>query len=147
MKTYFSTPERIAALSAEARSWLGTPFAAHAMVKGGGADCVSLVAGIFLGIGALKSAELGNYALDDGARLTAWFDARPEFSRLGPGETKQAGDVLEMNYGAFRHAALMLSEAEFIHVLPQRRVIVSNRAESFYFKHILTFYRLMEVSA
>jgi cell wall-associated NlpC family hydrolase len=44
MQTWFNTPERIAALEAAAKSWVGTPFVANSRVKGprGGVSCQML---------------------------------------------------------------------------------------------------------
>ncbi len=47
-----STREQVVA---EARSWLGTPFAHQGHVKGIGADCAGLVAGVAIALGLLPA--------------------------------------------------------------------------------------------
>lgn len=142
---YFSSPERIAQLDAEAKSWVGTPFAPHAMVKTAGTDCVHLAAGIYLACGVIKSFVPGRYALEQGERIAAWFSDRHNFARLRE-EKYIPGDFLILNFGKFKHAALVIT-AGIIHVLPQREVIVSDWRESFYRNRITDSFRPLEVRA
>jgi cell wall-associated NlpC family hydrolase len=148
--TIFSTPDRLAALDRAARSWLGTPFAPHAMVKGAGADCVHLVAGIYIELGVLKSFAAGPYTLDEGthlkhSKIETWFASHPEFIR-GSGRESAAipGDTLLFNLARVgHHVGLLLAGGDFIHVYAERgrSVIISNLRESFYARRIAAVYR------
>lgn len=149
MNPFFSTPARIAALDAEARSWLGTPFVPHAMVKGAGTDCVHLVAGIYVACGALfrpDVAGLPAYALNEGShlresRIENWFASRPDFCEV-PASGLQPGDALVLNMARVgHHLGLFLGQMEFIHALPQREVTISSLAESFYQRRISVCFR------
>jgi cell wall-associated NlpC family hydrolase len=152
MKTFFQTPERIAALDKEARSWTGTPFASHAMIKGAGVDCVHLVAGVYLAVGVLKEFDSGKYALDEGvhageSKLIHWFDNRADFVGVQASACPTPGDSLIFRLGGRveYHAGLMLDRGDFLNVLPGRFTIVSNLRESFYRRRITAVYRPMEV--
>ncbi len=155
MKPFFSTPESLAALDKAARSWIGTPFAPHAMAKGAGADCVHVVAAIYIDLGVLKSFDPGNYALDEGSHLKAskveqWFNGRPEFGLVGRDTpcAPQPGDTLVFNLARVgHHVGLMLSAGDFLHVFAQQRrpVMTSNLRESFYARRIAAIYRPLEV--
>jgi cell wall-associated NlpC family hydrolase len=50
MDSWFNTPERIAALEAAAKSWVGTPFVANSRIKGprGGVSCQMLAEQLYL---------------------------------------------------------------------------------------------------
>jgi len=155
MSAFFSNPDRLNQLEHEARSWIGTPFAAHAMVKGAGADCVHLVAGVYIARGALKSFDPGTYSLDEGSHLKVskieqWFNGRPEFALVGRGTpcAPLAGDTLIFNLARVgHHVGLMLAGGDFLHVFAERGrfVLISNLRESFYARRIAAIYRPMEV--
>lgn len=146
MQPYFNSVEKILRLDTEARSWLGTPFAPHAMVKGAGVDCVHLVAGILLGIGAIHEFKPGPYTLDEGnhlkeSKVISWFENHPDF------ETVQtpfiAGDILCFNLALVgHHIGLVLCDGNIIHSLPKRFVMMADRRESFYSRKIIGAYRL-----
>lgn len=55
--SWFNTPDRIAALEAEAVSWLRTPFVENGEVKGrkGAVSCHTLAAGIYRAVGFLPA--------------------------------------------------------------------------------------------
>ena len=54
----------------EAKSWIGTPFIAHAQVKGDGVDCANLIQAIFYNCGKIKKEKLPKYSLDGGVHIT-----------------------------------------------------------------------------
>lgn len=160
MNAFFSTPERIEALNTEARSWVGTPFAPHAMVKGAGADCVHLVARIFLALGVIQKFEPPKYMLDEGAhgensKAIDWLEGNPQFERIAqdPGKTVvgsrlQPGDIIVMNIAKVEHhIGLMLEHGDFVQAMYRRKVIISNLRESLFSKNITAIYRPVEVPA
>jgi cell wall-associated NlpC family hydrolase len=79
-----SSPDPRAAIVAEARSWIGTPYRHQASLKGVGTDCLGLLRGVWRGvIGAepeavppQSGAEVAEVALDRWwmARLVAVFE-------------------------------------------------------------------------
>lgn len=143
---FFNTPERIQMLDLEAREWIGTPFAAHARIKHAGADCVGLIAGIYLAVGVLKRYEPGKYALDEGAhgaesKVIAWLTGHPGFREITNGELTP-GDVICFQLERMpHHAGLALEHGDFIHALPQRFATVSSLRESFYRRKIRAIFR------
>jgi hypothetical protein len=66
MTPFYSTPERKAALSTQARLWIGTPFRAGSAVLGrfGGVDCVGLAHEIHVATGACKPHAIERNILD-----------------------------------------------------------------------------------
>src|SRR5215475_8049951 len=60
-----------AAVIAEAKTWLGTPFAHRSMVKGAGVDCAQLVRLVFIECGVLSHAGI---TIDDEHVLHAFAD-------------------------------------------------------------------------
>jgi hypothetical protein len=158
MTPFFSTDARRQDLVRAALDWRDTPFVNHGMVKHAGVDCVHLVAAILIETGALKQFQWPNYSLDSGAHskesaLLAWMDNCPSFSKLPTWTLSDiaAGDAICFNLKlSEHHLGLMLDEgggpgasrsARFIHVLPQRRVIVSTFGESYYVRRITAVYR------
>jgi cell wall-associated NlpC family hydrolase len=53
-----------AAIIAEARSWLGTPYHHKARIKGVGVDCAMILIGIFAGVGLIDEFEPEDYPRD-----------------------------------------------------------------------------------
>lgn len=87
------------AIAAEAETWLGTPFHWQGRVKGVGADCKGLIAGVAAACGRPEADSLEAMAGDYGpvvdpvrlkAGLARLFDRVPE---------RQAGDVLLLKVG------------------------------------------------
>jgi cell wall-associated NlpC family hydrolase len=150
MQPYFNTVEKILALQTEAQSWIGTPFAPKAMVKGAGADCVHLVAGIYLKLGAITEFVPGDYALDEGnhlksSKVIGWFSNHRDFAAIQA--PYLAGDILCFNLAQVgHHVGMVINGREFVHVFaqPGRFVIISNLSESFYLRHVVAAYRLMK---
>ncbi len=130
MTPFFNTPDRIAALDREAKTWLGTPFFAHSCAKGpdGGVDCVHLVQDILTACGAMERQVLPSFPMD-------WGDHRSESAVLGvftgdryfvehfvalpfPETPAEPGDILCFKTGAcVHHIGLTLSGGHFIHAL------------------------------
>jgi hypothetical protein len=81
MKAFFSEEKRRRALEWEASSWVGTPFHAHARLKGVGVDCVQLAAALYIATGFLTEFEVGWYPIDGGnhdevSRVVEWIENR-----------------------------------------------------------------------
>jgi hypothetical protein len=83
---FFANEKRRRALEWEASSWVGTPFHAHARLKGVGVDCVQLAAALYIATGFLTEFEVGWYPIDGGnhdavSRVTAWIEQSGRFAR------------------------------------------------------------------
>jgi cell wall-associated NlpC family hydrolase len=86
-RPFFSFADNQSALRAAAASWVGTPFHAHASVKGHGVDCVHFVAAVFIECGALASFDPPAYTMDggqhrDSSQVLAWIEANPRFTKV-----------------------------------------------------------------
>lgn len=115
------TPELTpAAIVAEARSWIGTPYRHQASVKGIGCDCLGLVRGVWRGCIGREPELPPPYAPD-------WAEARGEetlaaaaFRHLVevPREGFGGGDVLLFRWRAgfvAKHAAIATRDGAMIH--------------------------------
>ena len=104
-----------AAIVAEARAWVGTPFRWAQSAKGQGCDCKGLVAGVARGIGSPAGdslvAAVGDYAKVDPLRLKAGL------ARLfDPVDEPSPGDVLLLSIaGKAQHLAIMVEGNRMIH--------------------------------
>jgi cell wall-associated NlpC family hydrolase len=126
---FHNHPERVAALEAAARSWLGTPFRAHTAIPGphGGVDCVHYIQEVCVATGLIQRQPLPDYTLDHARHsphslLLRWLmDATapglllilvPPPGRLIP------GDLLAIRTGMLdHHLAIMLSDGQCAHAI------------------------------
>lgn len=114
------------AIIAEALSWEGTPYHAHACVKGVGVDCAMLLAGVAKGVGLLDplwqappySAEWHCHQREE-ALLTVLRDLRCQ--ELDSLETAQPGDIVAFRVSTRRtrlpvsHVGILLPGQVMIH--------------------------------
>jgi cell wall-associated NlpC family hydrolase len=86
-------------IALEAEQWIGTPFQWQASVKGAGADCKGLVAGVARACGRDEGASLEALAGDYGAQVPA-ARLKAGLARLFDRATDiQAGDILLLKCG------------------------------------------------
>lgn len=114
-------------LITEALSWVGTPYHHRAMVKGVGADCVGLPAGVALACGLLPCGwQLPYYS-------TQWHLHQNEsllkstLEALGAQHillsAAQPGDLLLFFYGrTVAHTAILVSEGYVVHAVLDEQV-------------------------
>jgi hypothetical protein len=81
-----------AAVIAEAKTWVGTPFAHRSMVKGAGVDCAQLVRLVFIECGVLSTA------VDPGVYASQWHLHRDE-----------------ERYLAWAHAGIIIDDEHVLH--------------------------------
>ena len=131
---FFMDAIRRAQLLAVARTWLRTPFHAHAGIKGAGVDCVHLCAAIYIEAGALEVFNPPKYALDGGAHaaqslITDWVEQCGRFealfvqSSVPPRRDQgsrfpalQPGDLLCFTLGRVEwHVGILITPQLFIH--------------------------------
>jgi NlpC/P60 family putative phage cell wall peptidase len=126
-----------AAVVAEARAWLGTPYHHNAMVKGAGVDCGMLLLAVYAAAGVIPADyDPGPYAFDwhlhrDEERYLAHverFARRIEIDEVGP------GDLGLWKFGrTFAHGAIFTQPPLVIHAVRKDGMVVmadaSNDAE------------------
>ena len=117
-----------AAILAEARSWVGTPYQHQASTKGAGCDCLGLVRGVWRALYGAEPEAVPPYR-PDWAELGG-DEALLEAARrwLRPTNDPQPGDVLlfRMAAGApVKHAAIASAEDRMIHAYWGRAVVES----------------------
>jgi NlpC/P60 family putative phage cell wall peptidase len=122
-----------AAIVAEARSWIGTPYRHQASLKGAGADCLGLIRGVYrVFCGPEKepiapyspnwAEETGQETLRDAARRhLVEIDAAP----LRDGAPLDDGDVILIRVrdrGPAKHAAIASGADMIVHAYDRHAV-------------------------
>jgi cell wall-associated NlpC family hydrolase len=100
--------EQRAAVVAEARSWLGTPYHHEADVRGAGIDCAMLIVRVFVDIGLVPAFDPRPYPQH-------WYLHRSEerylgfiFDRAREVEVPEPGDVVMWRVGrCFSHGGIV----------------------------------------
>jgi len=119
--------EQRAAIVAEARRWLGTPYRHQASVMGAGADCLGLVRGVWRGVLGAEPEKTPAYTPDWAEALgeeTLLSAARRHCREIAAGAARE-GDVLlfRMALGSpAKHAAIVSGEDRIIHAYWGRAV-------------------------
>ena len=115
-----SAPLARAAIVAEARRWIGTPYLHQASLIGVGCDCLGLVRGVWRALIGPEPEEAGPYARDwaeaSGVEALALAGAS-HFTPVTLADF-QAGDVLLFRWRAgvpARHLAIAASSTTMIH--------------------------------
>jgi NlpC/P60 family putative phage cell wall peptidase len=122
-----------AAVLAEARSWLGTPYHHQASIKGVGVDCAMLLIAVFHACGLVPDIDPRPYSPE-------WMLHRDEEQFLGwlqqygvETDDPQPGDVLVWRFGrTFSHGAILVDvDGTIVHAYQQARcVTLSSRHDS-----------------
>ena len=123
-------PVSRAAVIAEARSWIGTPWVASGAEKGVGANCLGFLAGVAdnVGLGRLSAAfaPYRGYALPP-APTALLLGLRRHLVKLAPGRAL-AADVLLFDLGdGLRHVALLTAPGAIIHAHQSKGRVVEQR--------------------
>ncbi|HGJ8792219.1 TPA: hypothetical protein ACJYO5_001510 [Neisseria gonorrhoeae] len=109
----------------EARSWLGTPYHHHAMVKGAGVDCAMLLVAVYGAVGLLPEG------FDPRPYPQDWHLHRDCERYLGfvtqfcrETESPQAGDIAVWRFGrSFSHGGILAGGGKVIHSYIGRGVV------------------------
>jgi NlpC/P60 family putative phage cell wall peptidase len=120
--------EQRAAVIAEARSWMGTPWRHRANVKGQAVDCAMLMRECFVRTGVLAPFEVPPYP-------KSWFMHRQEewllewVLKLGgrelPLEKATPGDLLMYKYGhCYGHLGLLVAPQRIIHAYARNGQVI-----------------------
>lgn len=121
--------EQRAAVVAEARTWLGTPYHQLADVKGAGVDCSMLLVRVFVDAGVLAPFDPRPYPPDwhlhrSEERYLTWLERFGTPYALDEREP-QAGDVVLSRFGrCFSHGAVMTGRFELVHAYAKDRLCV-----------------------
>lgn len=151
MTPFFSTPERIVALLAEAQSWVDTPFREGSCVKGarGGVDCIRLVEHLEHTSGAtpkftLPRGPVERTSLNAPSPLLAWLEGRiadPQsaalsriFRHVALDAPVQAGDLVHFPAGRFWHLCVALGPRDVLTCLRPIGVQVNRLDDPIYAK-------------
>lgn len=123
-----------AAILAEARTWIGTPYHHQASLRGAGVDCIGLVRGVYRAIVGREAEAIPGYGPD-------WSETTGEETLIAaarrhlaetPIEAARTGDVLIFRYRdryLAKHAAILvgsnsspLGTGSIIHAIEGARV-------------------------
>ena len=127
--------EKLAALEAAARSWVGTPFCEGAPVKGSGVCCHHLVAEIDFEVGFLARQPVpdgppGWSRSQSRSLIAEWLDGSPDFKLIAtlssaPVEL-QPGDHVGFRLGlCVHHLGLMLGGGRMVHAVSGHAVAIA----------------------
>lgn len=115
-----------AAIVAEARTWLGTPYHHLADLKGVGADCAMLLVRVYQAVGVVPVFDPRPYAPE-------WFLHRDEERYLAGMEkyshriehgAAQPGDLLVYRFGrTASHGAIVVSDDLILHAYRPHRCV------------------------
>lgn len=122
-----------AAILAEARDWIGTPYRHQASAKGAGCDCLGLVRGVWRAIYGEEPEPAPAYTPDWAERRGAetLLAAAQRHMRAITLETAAPGDVLLFRMDArspIKHCALVDEGERLIHAYWGRAVVRSRFA-------------------
>lgn len=119
-------PAMRAAIVAEARSWLGTPYHHCARLKGVGVDCAQLPAAVYYAVGLIPDLQ-PEYSPQwmmhrDEERYLSWV--RPHAREISRKELSP-GDLVMWKFGrTYSHSAIIIECPTIIHAVNK-----SNRVE------------------
>lgn len=121
-------------------SWIGTPFHAHATVKGEGCSCQSLAAEIYRELGHpvpdLPKLSLRHFRVNRTSAIAPFMDGLSNFMRTGVLHTfpslVESGDFLHFEFDDCEHCGVALNQTTFIHAHIKRGVTLASLRDAFY---------------
>jgi cell wall-associated NlpC family hydrolase len=151
MKPYFANEPRQRQLRTEARSWLGTPFHAHARYLQVGVDCVWLAAELYRALGVLTQPKFPSYAISAGSHLDAskvskFVDASGAFEPVPPVAANAiAGDLLGFKLGrVIHHVGVVTDPPRFVHAAAGLGVCEASLQDPLWAKRLSAIWRPIE---
>jgi NlpC/P60 family putative phage cell wall peptidase len=119
-----------AAIVAEAKTWLGTPYAHRQRLKGVGADCAGVPLEVYASVGLIPPTDVGMYSnqwhLHRSRELyLEWVE---RFGFEIPRDQAMAGDFLVFRFGrTFSHGAILIDARHVVHAFARAgKVIVDD---------------------
>lgn len=133
-----------AAIVAEARSWLGTPYHHEARVKGrdGGVDCAQLLIGVYAAVGLIPPLDIPHYPPDwhlhrDAERYLGIVLQHAREIQPAFGEGPLPGDVVVWRFGrCFSHGAIVIDWPVVIHAHLGRRCALENVEQAHWLRYV-----------
>lgn len=116
-----------AAVLAEARTWLGTPYHHQGFVKGGGVDCAFLLVEVYHAAGVIPKIDPRPYPPDwhfhrDEERYLGWVE---KYARRT--ETPQPGDLALYRFGhCLSHGAIVVDWPTIIHAVKNEGCVLGD---------------------
>ena len=130
----------------EARAWLGTPYHAHARVRGVGVDCVHLMCAVFEHVGLISPFDPGMYPISWALHRSQELYMAGLDSRASRIDAPHAGDVALFKYGrTFSHAGIVTADGTLVHALARVGVIESPLAAAPLAERAVIFYDLYSI--
>lgn len=122
-----------AALLAEARAWIGTPYQHQASVRGVGCDCLGLIRGVWRQVVGPEPQSVPPYAADWAIRgePEILLQAARRWLREVPLNSVAAGDVALFRMSAdapAKHCGIITASNSIIHAYWGRAVVESRLA-------------------
>ena len=122
-----------AAIVAEARSWIGTPYRHQASLKGAGCDCLGLIRGVYRAFCGPEKEPITPYSpywAEETGQETLRDAARRHLTEIDPasyrdGVPLDAGDVILIRMrdrGPAKHAAITSGPDSIIHAYERHAV-------------------------
>ena len=122
-----------AAILAEARSWIGTPYRHQASLKGAGCDCLGLIRGVYRAFCGPEKEPITPYSphwAEETGQETLRDAARRHLTEIDPapyrdGAPLDAGDVILIRVrdrGIAKHAAITSGADAIIHAYERHAV-------------------------
>ncbi|MFQ5774206.1 MAG: hypothetical protein ACE5GS_06800 [Kiloniellaceae bacterium] len=119
-----------AQIVAEARSWVGTPWAPAGAEKGVGANCLGFLAGVARNAGlaelAAAFAPYRGYALPPEPRALL-LGLRRHLARIGRDQAGPADLLLFDLGGGLRHVAMLSAKGTIVHAHQSKGRVVEHR--------------------
>jgi NlpC/P60 family putative phage cell wall peptidase len=130
-----SDPRR-AAVVAEAATWLGTPYHHMGRVKGGGTDCLMLLAEVYEAAGVVPNVEVPFYPPDWHLHrgVERYLEGLMRYAREIPNGADdpppQPGDAVLFKFGrCFAHGAIVVGWPRLIHAWHNAGVVYADAGQ------------------
>ena len=150
---WFSTPERLARLAAEALLWQGTPFFPNSSTPGprGGVSCHKLVAALYRGAGFcdvdVPDVPMSHARFCGTSLVEEFMAGRPEFQRftIANAATVQPGDLLGFRlHRSVHHLGVCVWPGVFVHAIEHLGTTQSALADPTWGKRLAALWRPIE---
>jgi len=123
-----SEAEQRAAVVAEARAWLNTPYHHAAQIRGAGVDCAMLPAAVYRAAGLIPDLAVAHYPPDWHLHRDAerYLDIVTAHAREVPAPTGP-GDFVLYRWGrCFAHGAIVLDWPRIVHAVIHVGVVLDH---------------------
>lgn len=101
--------EARAAIVAEARSWIGTPYHHHAAIKGVGTDCAMILNAVYSSVGLIPPVSIPEYSPQWFMHQSAELYMDQVLARAKETDAPLPGDVALWKVGrCFAHGAIVV---------------------------------------